>query len=118
LSRTTETEYGLLEVRYADNHESIALLHASKNADYGEKDVDPYANFRKATKAGVEPWRGAVVRMFDKVSRIETYCQTGELENESVEDSFLDLANYALIALSLWQEAHSVSGGSRTDKLG
>lgn len=100
----TDTQYGKLESRYAQLHTAIAELHASKNADYGEIGIDPYANFRKASRAGVSPWRGAVVRMFDKVSRIETYCTQGELENETVRDSFLDLANYALIACALWEE--------------
>ncbi len=42
---------------------------------------------------------GIVVRMQDKVSRLLNLLKTGqEPKNESIEDSFSDLANYALLA--------------------
>lgn len=109
MTTTKSTPFGRLETKYADLHEEIAWLHGKKNADYGSKDVDPYANFRLAEDIGIDAWRGAVVRMLDKVSRIKTYCKTGELENEAVRDSFLDLANYALIALALLEETQSTA---------
>lgn len=43
---------------------------------------------------------GLRVRIYDKVSRINNLIDSGkEPENESLHDSFLDLANYAIIAL-------------------
>jgi len=40
------------------------------------------------------------VRMFDKLARINNLVETGATpENESLRDSFLDIANYAIIAM-------------------
>lgn len=87
----------------------LAELHAKKAADYGG-DGDPFANVRASESAGVEPWRAAWVRALDKVHRINRYCQTGGLENEGVEDSFLDLASYSIIALLLHGERFNHAG--------
>jgi hypothetical protein len=80
-------------------------MHRSKSADYGE-DADPLANIRQSAAAvGVEPWRGCLLRMMDKVQRLKTYCIKGTLENEGVRDTLLDLASYSLICEILREEA-------------
>ncbi len=46
------------------------------------------------------PLNGLRVRMWDKVARINNLIDTGkDAKNESLEDSFADLANYSIIAL-------------------
>ena len=45
-----------------------------------------------------------MVRATDKVRRLQTYAVNGRLANEGVEDSLMDLAVYAIIALVLWRE--------------
>jgi hypothetical protein len=43
---------------------------------------------------------GIRVRMWDKIARINHLLETGaDPQNESLKDSFLDLANYAIIAM-------------------
>ena len=81
----------------------LGLLHAKKAADYG-RDDDVFANVRASQEFGVEPWRGALIRLNDKVVRLKTFCVKGSLANEGVEDSLMDLAAYALIALILFRE--------------
>ena len=45
-------------------------LHLSKSADYGSED-DPLANVRSgADFVNIEPWRGCMVRIADKVQRL------------------------------------------------
>jgi hypothetical protein len=78
----------------------MAALHRRKAADYGS-DKDPLANIRASAEVGIEPWRAAWLRAKDKVKRIDAYCLKGSLANESVEDSFMDLAAYCLIALAI-----------------
>lgn len=79
-------------------------LHQKKAADYGS-DSDPFANIRAAARrAGCSDWRAAWSRAGDKIQRIDRYCEKGTLANEGVDDSFRDLAAYALIALALFQE--------------
>ena len=63
----------------------------SKQTDYGPSNI---------ANAPGGPINGLRVRIFDKVSRINNLVDTGaEPENESIKDSFLDLANYAIIGL-------------------
>lgn len=81
----------------------LGHLHDRKQADYG-RDDDPFANVRASNEWGVPEWVGAMVRATDKVRRLQTYARRGSLANEGVEDAFMDLAVYAVIALVLWDE--------------
>jgi len=78
-------------------------LHAKKQKDYGV-DNDPFANVNSSKEFGVPPWIGALIRANDKVTRLKTFAQKGELSNEPVEDSLKDLANYCIIALVLFEK--------------
>lgn len=79
-------------------------LHESKSADYGSED-DPLANVRSgADFVNIEPWRGCMVRIADKVQRLRTFCRTGRLVHEGVRDTLLDLAAYSLLAIVLFDE--------------
>lgn len=79
-------------------------LHDKKQKDYGTTD-DPYANVRASEAFGVPAWLGVYIRINDKVTRIKTFAQKGELANESLRDSLLDIFVYAGIALDLYDEA-------------
>jgi Nucleotide modification associated domain 1 len=66
------------------------LMLLSKHKDYGSKNIS-------AAPGGA--LNGLRVRMHDKLARINNLLDAGvEPENESLYDSFLDLANYAIIA--------------------
>jgi hypothetical protein len=63
----------------------------SKQNDYGPKNI--------ALSPG-GALNGLRVRMHDKISRINHLIDSGATpENESLRDSFLDLANYSIIAM-------------------
>ena len=81
----------------------LGELHDRKQADYG-RDDDPLANIRGSLEWGIQPWVGALVRLNDKVRRLQRYAQKGSLANESAEDSMKDIAVYALLALILKRE--------------
>jgi hypothetical protein len=78
-------------------------LHSRKSRDYGDA-TDPFANLKMSAEFGVEPWRGALVRLGDKIARLQTFCRTGELQNEGVVDSLMDIAVYAVIIRVLLEE--------------
>ena len=63
-----------------------------KHKDYGPKNISnsPYG-----------PLQGLIVRMWDKIARIVNLTKTGKetAENEPLEDSFKDIANYGIIGL-------------------
>jgi hypothetical protein len=70
-------------------HAKSVLLQ--KHKDYGPLNI---------ALAPGGPINGLRVRMWDKMARINHLLGTGaKPENESLKDSFLDLANYAIIAM-------------------
>jgi hypothetical protein len=89
--------------------EEMQRLHESKSADYGSEE-DPLANVRSgADFVNIEPWRGCMVRIADKVQRLRTYCRTGRLVHEGVRDTLLDLSAYSLLAIVLFDEGNDGS---------
>jgi hypothetical protein len=100
--------------RFHELLRQIGELHDKKQLDYGA-DQDPFANVRASERWGIEPWVGALVRLNDKVHRLQQFAKKGELANESAEDSMLDIAVYSLIALILYREA-AVSPVGRTHR--
>jgi hypothetical protein len=82
--------------------DELRALHDQKNKDYGRHD-DPYANIRGSENWGIPAWKGAMLRANDKIKRLQKFAVDGELANESVTDSFLDLAVYTIIALDLYR---------------
>ena len=85
-------------------------LMEKKNHDYatgmfdtGEK-IDPFVNFRMATLLRIcTPEQGILLRMSDKLSRLSTFCKSGimNVESESVEDTLIDIINYAILMRGL-----------------
>ena len=91
---------------FFDLCDSMKEMHRRKSRDYGcPSGEDPLANIRNGAKfVGIPAWKGAMVRLSDKVTRLAAYNVTGRLENESLEDNLFDLAAYSLLALLLHRE--------------
>lgn len=86
--------------------DEMRALSMQKQADYGT-DEDPFANVRESAIAmGMPPWVGAAMRMNDKMRRINKAARLGpdSLKNDSLLDDFIDMANYAAIAKTLFME--------------
>ena len=91
--------------KFYDLCDALKEMHRRKSADYGSA-VDPLANIRNGAEfVGIEPWRAAMVRLSDKVTRLQTYCRTGSLTFENFEDTCFDLASYALLTMLMHQES-------------
>jgi len=84
--------------------DEIAALHSRKNHDYARTD-EPLSNFHRSLALGIEPWRGVLIRMSDKWSRLEQLAGGKSPKNESMRDTLIDLAVYALIDVLLLEEA-------------
>lgn len=79
----------------------------AKRADYGGG-RGPLVNFYAASVMGVEPWRGALVRLMDKLSRLRTLAERGgqgQVKGESLVDTAVDAVNYCVLAFLLILEA-------------
>jgi len=72
-----------------------------KNHDYaGKSGETPFANFERCEAMGVcSTEQGFLVRVVDKISRLSTFVDAGELkvDNESYEDAILDIINYMIL---------------------
>ena len=77
-----------------DVHEifvELETLLIQKHHDYGPTNI---------SQSPGGPLNGIVVRMWDKFARIRNLFQNSlEPQNESLEDSFKDMANYSVIAI-------------------
>ena len=77
-----------LEIHMTTLLQELFEIFKAKQADYGAGNI----------AMGGE--RGCLIRANDKLQRLwRLVWEDGEAKNESVEDSWLDLADYALIAL-------------------
>ena len=80
-----------LEVNLSNLSKELNELLLSKHKDYGPK------NISQAPGGAIN---GLRVRMHDKLARINNLIDSGASpEHESLEDSFKDMANYAIIGL-------------------
>ena len=71
--------------------EELTSLLLSKHADYGPKNISD-------SPGG--PLNGLRVRMHDKLARLNNLVDSGaDPQHESLEDTFKDMANYAIIGL-------------------
>ncbi len=71
--------------------DELLLLLLQKHEDYGPKNI---------SNAPGGPLNGLNVRMYDKLARLDNLISNKkDPKNESLRDTFLDLANYAIIGL-------------------
>jgi len=83
--------------------EEIKKLHNSKSEDY-TPDGDPMHNLRRAEAYGVPAWKGVLIRLSDKQSRIEQLSRGKKANHESLRDSLVDQAIYSLLCICLLDE--------------
>lgn len=66
-------------------------IYIAKNKDYGSSVTDTYKKYGLVS---------FLVRMEDKMNRLRTLSQQeAEVADEKIEDTLMDLANYALLAI-------------------
>ena len=94
--------------RFYELLEEMKRTHDAKRHDYASTE-DVFANFRHCEIAGIPAWKGVAVRISDKFSRIMGFARKERLEvkDESIKDTLVDMANYALIALILYEEENN-----------
>lgn len=92
--------------------EEMADLHKRKSAGYsGAENPDPWANFRGSEKLGIKPSVGALIRLQDKVARIQALVRNpaNDQVGESIEDTLMDAAAYCLITICLLREEQAAA---------
>ena len=81
--------------------ENMLAIHKAKNNDYSPE--GSFGNFYEAERIGVPAWKGAFIRLTDKFTRACNLIKGKDqmVKDESLEDTLLDLANYAVIVMCL-----------------
>jgi len=94
---TSETALDILE--------NMQKVYEAKDSDYSATGL-PMGNLRKCEDAGIDAWRGCLVRIGDKMSRLENFLKEKEylVISEKAEDTVIDLANYAILMSCLIEE--------------
>lgn len=74
-------------------------ISRKKNADYTGGNDNPFSNFESVEVLGIKTEQGFLTRMMDKMKRISSFVEKGELlvKDESVTDTLSDLANYSCL---------------------
>lgn len=75
-------------------------ISKAKNEDYTGDTEDAFANFTAVERNHIATTeQGFLTRMQDKMCRVNSFCQKGtlEVEDEKVEDTLQDLANYCIL---------------------
>lgn len=85
--------------------EALKEMHSFKNHDYAGEG-DPLRNFKLSEAMGIPAWKGCLVRMSDKFSRLCSFAKKEEykVRNENIEDTLADLAVYSLLCIILYRE--------------
>lgn len=88
-------------------------ISRKKNADYTGQNDDPFANFKAVEVLGIATEQGFLTRMMDKMKRIASFVEQGELQvkEESVLDTLQDLANYSCLLAGYIQSVKTQQNG-------
>lgn len=92
--------FGSESGEFRDITNSMIQTYQAKNQDYGnsfEKTLDRFG------------LAASIIRLSDKMNRIESLSQKkAKVESESIEDTLLDLANYAIMTV-IWLRKNRIN---------
>ena len=78
-------------------------LHRSKDHDYSGGEY--LSDLISSRRLGIKPWKNALLRIQQKMSRLESFSKQGEFKvaDEKLEDTCKDLAVYSILLLMLYR---------------
>ena len=94
---------GHTESRFDQLLAQMKQVHDKKGQDYEAHNI-PYENIKASEQWSVEPWTYAMLRVSEKIRRLHSVAKGKQLQNEDIYDTFIDIANLALIAHILYEE--------------
>jgi len=83
-------------------------LHSSKSNDYAT-DESPFSNIELCEKVGFPAWKGVIIRLGDKYSRLLNALAGKLFKHEGVIDAFLDNACYSIIGLIEYKKVNNAN---------
>jgi hypothetical protein len=102
--------------RFYNILKELADIHSRKNHDYSGD--DPLSNLKLSERMGIPAWKGVLVRMSDKISRLWNCSKMEQLEvsDESIIDTLKDLAVYSILCILLYEDSKKVDNCSLIKK--
>jgi len=94
-------------MKFEDVLDQMLAIHKTKDADYSGGN-ESFSNFKESERIGVNDWKGAFIRLQDKYSRCCNLIKKKEahaVKTETLDDTLIDLANYAIIVYILKKRA-------------
>ena len=97
---TFENEYPELSEEYKRISEEMYEMFARKHMDYGLNNIALGGDLKNPEDKKFS-LTGLCIRLTDKISRLKNLLINGKnfVEGESMEDTFIDIANYGIIGL-------------------
>ena len=91
--------------RFHEIVKEMTDLHDRKNRDYAGTDY--LSNFLMCERMGIPAWKGSLIRLSDKFSRVINIARTEEISvsDETVVDTLMDLAVYAILTRILYENS-------------
>ena len=101
----TKFDKAWLETLHQDTCKSCCEVMSQKNSDYAnpEHSLNVFANFEASRVFGIHHVMGLLLRVQDKLKRIQSFVQKGELavSEESWGDACDDVINYMILCKGL-----------------
>lgn len=94
-----EEKYPVMTKRFKKLQAEQYILFCSKQKDYGSSNISVGTKLENDDEVKLS-LTGIWFRMHDKIQRAKNLIMTNEsaVENESLEDAFLDMSNYGIMA--------------------
>jgi len=99
-------EYQDCDARFLELIVRMCEIHSLKRKAYASG--DSLGNFRESLRIGISPFKGCLVRLTDKVTRLYNLARNMDnpefssvVREETIEDTLIDLAVYSLLAIIL-----------------
>src|SRR3990167_105116 len=82
---------------------NLIVLHRAKNHDYAGGNY--LSDLIASNRAGIPAWKNALLRIQQKMSRLESFAKQGEFKvtDEKLEDTAKDICVYSIIMLMLYK---------------
>ena len=91
------TREDLIELHESTCYAALETMR-KKNNDYAGATKDTLHNFNSYLVVGVNPKKGILTRMIDKLSRLGNFADGQDMQvTESVDETIEDLINYAVL---------------------
>jgi hypothetical protein len=109
-TRTTSDKVSVEELLqiHEETSQKCREVMRRKNSDYtgGDSVDDPFANFNMSSAFGIDPVIGILLRIGDKMRRIQSFAADGALRvsGETVNDACEDIVNYAILIKAMFVE--------------